>query len=156
MPSLPTEASNVARDVAFTLINRATGSKVTSSGRGVRSTARAIGGGIIAAIVIACVVGIAAIILAIFFFRRHKRQRQIRDKEMQKYYGDNRSSMGSSNYNPNTANNTTANPQGGYNYGQGYGYAHTATPGQYGYGAQNGSGVTGVPPAHTADHVTTK
>ncbi|KAE9567928.1 hypothetical protein CGCF415_v012147 [Colletotrichum fructicola] len=153
MPSLPIEA----REVALDLVARVTSSRVSSSGSRVRTGARVIGGGIIAAIVIGAVVGIALIILAFCLFRRHKRQRANHDKEMQKYYGDNRSSMGSINYNPNNTN-----PQGGYNYGQGYGqqqgygYAHTAAPGQYGYGAPNNGGVSGMPPAHTADHVTTK
>ncbi|KAH0441261.1 hypothetical protein CcaCcLH18_02171 [Colletotrichum camelliae] len=154
MPSLPIEA----REAALSLVARVTSSsRVSSSGSRVRTGARVLGGGIIAAIVIGAVVGIALIILAFCLFRRHKRQRANHNKEMQKYYGDNRSSMGSSNYNPNTTN-----PQGGYNYGQGYGqqqgygYAHTAAPGQYGYGAPNNAGVSGMPAAHTADHVTTK
>ncbi|KAL0944717.1 uncharacterized protein CTRU02_202604 [Colletotrichum truncatum] len=156
MPSLPIEASQSARDIALTLITRASGSRGSSRvGRPARTGMRVLSGGIIAAIVIGSLVGLALIILAILLFRRHKRQSQARNKEMQKYYGDNRSSIGSTNYGGDYNNTTTTN-NGGYNYGQGYGYAHTAAPGQYGYAPRDNGGVSGVAPAHTADHVTTK
>ncbi|TDZ28314.1 hypothetical protein CTRI78_v012049 [Colletotrichum trifolii] len=162
MPSLPVDVANTARDLAFTLIARQTGNRgsngVVRTNRGRR---RGLAGGIIAAIVVAVVAGLALMLLAFCLFRRFKRQRVRREQEANKYYGDNRSSMGTSDYPTANAHNTNMNQTGGYNYGQGYGYAHTGptgpapgqAPPQYGYGAPTDGGVAGVPPAHTAGHV---
>ncbi|KAF6796445.1 hypothetical protein CMUS01_15854 [Colletotrichum musicola] len=159
MPAITIDTASMARDAALNLVARATGVR-TGSASGVGSSARrgrrVIGGGIIAAIVIGALLGIAVIVLAIFFWRRHSAQKKRREAEMGKYYGDNRSSMAPSDNGMNNNTYTTPNMganAGGYNYaGQGYGYAHTAAPGEYGYGAQN-NGVSGMQQAHTANHV---
>ncbi|WYZ44987.1 hypothetical protein EsH8_VIII_000303 [Colletotrichum jinshuiense] len=147
MPALQLEAANMARDIAHTLVSRVT----TSRGRS-RTRVRAVGGGIIAAIVIGAIVFIAIVVLAFCLLRRRKRRTAMRQQEMQKHYGDNRSSIGTNN----TAPQGYGNHNQGYNYnqGQGYGYAHTAQPGQAGYGAQQTGGVPPMAPAHTANHVT--
>ncbi|GKT47519.1 uncharacterized protein ColSpa_07700 [Colletotrichum spaethianum] len=153
MPAVHINTANIAGEVR-SLVARVTSVRGSSGrARGVRI----ISGGIIAAIVIAVVVLIVAVIFGIFIFRRHKKQRARRQQEMQKYYGDNRSSIGTeapSGPAPGQAN--FGNTSHGYGYGQGagYGYAHTAQPGQAGYNAQNHGGVPPMAPAYTADHVT--
>ncbi|KZL84557.1 hypothetical protein CI238_05232 [Colletotrichum incanum] len=154
MPAVHTNMANIAHEVA-NLVNRATPGRGSSSvARTGRTGIRVIGGGIIAAIVIGVVVFIVAIILAIFFYRRHKKQRARHQQEMQKYYGDNRYSIGTDAPAPGQAGYGNTIQGYGYSQGTGYGYAHTAQPGQAGYGAQNTGGVPPMAPAHTADHVT--
>ncbi|TKW55781.1 hypothetical protein CTA1_4232 [Colletotrichum tanaceti] len=152
MPAVQVDTAKAAREVA-NLVARVTNSRTSSVSRTARTGMRAIGGGIIAAIVIGGVIFIALLVVAFCLVRRHKRQSVRRQQEMQKYYGDNRSSIGTADPGapaPGQAGYGNAGQTGGYGYSQGtgYGYAHTAQPGQAGYG------VPPMAPAHTADHGT--